>query len=158
MITAIFTSCGRFNLLEKTMKSFFNYVDLPIEQTIVIENSLDPNIEKHMENISISINRPFDLIINEENIGQVSSIDRAYSFVNTEYIFHCEDDWEFFDTGFLSKSKMLLDDRPDIVNINLRVRFDGEKGSMHPITDIMTSASGIRYHEYEKNYLRNTFI
>jgi hypothetical protein len=153
MITAIFTSCGRFNLLEKTMKSFFNYVDLPIEQTIVIENSADLNIEKHMEDISISINRPFDLIINEENIGQVSSIDRAYSFVNTEYIFHCEDDWEFFDTGFLFKSKMLLDDRPDIVNINLRVRFDGEKGSMHPITDIMTSTSGIRYHEYEKNYL-----
>ena len=153
MITAIFTSCGRFNLLEKTMMSFFNYADLSIKQTIVIENSLDPNIEKHMENISISINRPFDLMINEENIGQVSSIDRAYSFVNTEYIFHCEDDWEFFDTGFLSKSKMLLDDRSDIVNINSRVRFDGEKGSMHPITDIMTSTSGIRYYEYEKNYL-----
>ena len=90
MITAIFTSCGRFNLLEKTMMSFFNYADLSIKQTIVIENSLDPNIEKHMENISISINRPFDLMINEENIGQVSSIDRAYSFVNTEYIFHCD--------------------------------------------------------------------
>ena len=153
MITAIFTSCGRFDLLEKTMASFFKYADIPIETTIVIDNSTLPQTEQAIKQIAISLGRPFDLIANEENIGQVLSIDTAYSFVDTEYIFHCEDDWEFFDEKFLSLSKGLLEERSDIVNVNLRVRFDGEKGSMHPVSDLMTTPNGIKHHEYLLDYL-----
>jgi GT2 family glycosyltransferase len=152
MITAIFTSCGRFDLLEKTMSSFFKYADMPIERIIVIDNSTLPQTEEAMKQIAVNLKTPFDLIANEENIGQVLSIDTAYSFVDTEYIFHCEDDWEFFDENFLSLSKGLLEERSDIVNVNLRVRFDGEKGSMHPVSDLMTTPSGIKYHEYLLDY------
>lgn len=153
MITAVFTSCGRFDLLQRTLASFLKYADLPIKQTIIIDNSTNPQTEEAMRHIATSLKTTFDLLINEENIGQVSSIDRAYSYVETDYIFHCEDDWEFFDTGFLSLSKGLLEEIPNISNVNLRVRFDGEKGSMHPITEVKTTHNGIRYHEYELNYL-----
>jgi GT2 family glycosyltransferase len=153
MITAVITSCGRFDLLQRTLGSLLKYADLPLHQVIVIDNSATPGVEDAMKQIASSLNTTFDLIANEENIGQVASIDTAYRFVETEYIFHCEDDWEFFDTGFLSLSKALLEERSDIVNINLRVRFDGEKGSMHPITEMKTTLNGVNYHEYYLDYL-----
>jgi len=154
MITAIFTSCGRFDLLEKTIVSFVKYSDISVEKIIIIDNSVNPYTDAIIDDM-VKRNRleSVYLITNEENIGQVSSIDVAYSFVDTEYIFHCEDDWEFFDTGFMELSKKLLEDRSDIINVNLRVRFDGEKGSMHPITEIYTSKNNVRYHEYIIGYL-----
>lgn len=153
MITGVFTSCGRFDLLRRTLSTFVKYADMPLQDIIVIDNSTLPTVDKEIEKIVTEIKRPISLIANPENIGQVSSIDTAYSFVETEYIFHCEDDWEFFDSGFLSLSKKLLEDVPNIVNINLRVRFDGEKGSMHPVSEVMQSKKGIKYHQYQLNYL-----
>lgn len=31
MITAVFTSCGRFDLLQRTLGSFLKHADLPLE-------------------------------------------------------------------------------------------------------------------------------
>lgn len=149
-ITAVFTSCGRFDLLKKTYTSFIKHIDLPIDQIIIIDNSTLKNAKQQIESI---VGHNSLILVNEENIGQVSSIDKAYSYVKTEYIFHCEDDWEFFDTGFLALSKQLLLDRYDIINVNLRVRFDGEKGSMHPIEPQQITETGIIYHPYTLNYL-----
>ena len=153
MITGVFTSCGRFDLLERTLSSFITYADMPLEQIIVIDNSTLPETEREIERIVSVIKTPISLIANEENIGQVLSIDTAYSCVTTPYIFHCEDDWEFFDTGFLGLSLKLLEEREDVINVNLRIRFDGEKGSMHPISPIKTTSTGVNYHEYLLNYL-----
>ena len=50
------------------------------------------------------------MIINEKRLGQMKSIDKAYSEVDTEYIFHCEDDWKFFKNGFIEKSMKLLEE------------------------------------------------
>ena len=150
MITAVFTSCGRFDLLQRTISSFLTHADLPLHEIIVIDNSTLPDAESRIESLT---DRELVVIANTENIGQVSSIDNAYARVQTDYIFHCEDDWEFFDSGFLNLSKQLLEDRRNIINVNLRVRFDGEKGSMHPITAMQTTANGVEYHEYEINYL-----
>jgi GT2 family glycosyltransferase len=152
-ITAVITSCGRFDFLETTLESLVQYADSPFDKIIVVDNSTDPATERYIEEISKRIQTPIHLLANSTNIGQIASIDLAYSYVDTEYIFHCEDDWQFFDTGFLELSKKLLEERPNITNVNLRVRFDGEKGSMHPITDIIETTTGVRYHEYVPNYL-----
>lgn len=153
MITAVFTSCGRFDFLQRTVHSFLEHADLPLEKIIVIDNSTLPEARESIEKILANAPTQTQVIINEENIGQVASIDKAYSLVDTEYIFHCEDDWEFFDGGFLSLSKGLLEAKPNVVNVNLRVRFDGEKGSMHPVSEMKTTESGINYHEYQVGYL-----
>jgi hypothetical protein len=127
------------------------YNHYPIDKYIVIDNSTLPSAGKSLENLFCGLNST--IIINEKNVGQVSSIDIAYSHVNSEYIFHCEDDWEFFDYGFIEKSIDVVDHDPNLVNVNLRVRFDGERGSMHPITDKHQTAAGTDYHEYVPNYL-----
>lgn len=152
MITVVFTSCGRFDLLEKTMSSFSKHVDMPVEKIIVIENSAMPGAGEKIQYILEKLSIKATVIVNEKNLGQIASIDRAYSFVETDYIFHCEDDWEFFDTGFMQLSKTLLDDVPNIINVNLRVRFDNEIGAGHPILDLKQSKNGIKYHEYEFDY------
>jgi len=53
----------------------------------------------------ITLQRIFEVLVKNpverfklKNIGQIKSIDKAYSMVDTEYIFHCEDDWEFYDS------------------------------------------------------------
>ena len=40
-ITMVLTSCGRNDLLEKTLDSFFKYNTYPIERYIIIEDSAD---------------------------------------------------------------------------------------------------------------------
>lgn len=150
-ITVVFTSCGRVDFLKITIDSFLKFNTYNIEKYIIIENSGDINVANDINNLFGNLDK-FQIIINETNIGQVSSIDKAYSFVNTEYIFHCEDDWLFFEYGFIEKSLSILRDRKDISNINLRVRFDGEKGSEHPILGPMKTKDDIIYYEYIQNY------
>lgn len=153
-VTVVFTSCGRFNLLRKTIDSFIKFNTYPVEEIIIIENSGILDSKEVLEHITSKHKYNFKIIINETNIGQVSSIDKAYSFINTEYIFHSEDDWEFFDYGFIEKSIDILKHDPKIVNINLRVRFDGERGSMHPIEPFTKQTNnGIIYYEYVRDYL-----
>jgi GT2 family glycosyltransferase len=150
-VTVVFTSCGRLNLLKETVNSFLEFNTYPIEEYIIIENSGNSesiieikNIFKNIENINI--------IFNETNIGQVSSIDKAYSFVKTDYIFHCEDDWKFINYGFIEKSMDILKEIPNICNINIRKRNDGTKGSFHPTNGPFILNNGTIYHLYQQNH------
>jgi GT2 family glycosyltransferase len=151
-VTVVFTSCGRFNLLKQTVNSFVFHNTYPIKEYIVIENSENPqslmeltSIFKDIENVKI--------IINEKNIGQVSSIDKAYEFVTTDYIFHCEDDWDFIKFGFIEKSMDILDEITYISNVNIRRRNDNSKGSFHPIVGPFRLKNQSKYYIYLQNYL-----
>jgi GR25 family glycosyltransferase involved in LPS biosynthesis len=150
-VSVVFTSCGRFDLLRRTVDSFKKNNTYPINQFIVIENSGNQSCLSILEDIFTNLDAK--IVINDENIGQVASIDKAYSFVKSEYIFHCEDDWEFFDRNFIQKSLDVLKCDSYIVNVNVRVRFDGERGSMHPVSEAKKTERGIVYHEYMPNYL-----
>jgi GT2 family glycosyltransferase len=134
------------------MSSFFKYADLPIQEVIVIENSGKVSAGFEVLRIVEALGISATVTVNSQNIGQISSIDRAYSLVRTPYIFHCEDDWEFFESGFLAKSKQALDELPEAVAVNIRVRFDGEIGSMHPVSETKTTPSGLEYRQYEFNH------
>lgn len=152
-ITLVVTSCGRFDFLSKTISSFFNYCNYPIDDVIIIDNSQVIGSYDVIENIISKYSKNYVIIINNENIGQVSSIDKAYSLVKTDYIFHCEDDWEFFDYGFIQKSIDVLNHDEKIVNINTRIRFDGERGSMHPVSEKLKTINDTEYRIYLHNYL-----
>jgi hypothetical protein len=54
----------------------------------------------------------------------MGSINRVYSCVVSEYVFHCEDDWEFYRTGFLSSSLKLLKQFPLMSMVSLRPRHE----------------------------------
>ena len=115
MITFSLTSCGRPDLLERTLNSFFKYNTYPIERYKIIDDSTHPElfeelIEKYPE---------IEWIFNTERLGQSASIDILYDDIYTPWIFHCEDDWEFLKEGFIEDSMLFMED-PKIIQCWLR--------------------------------------
>ena len=62
-VSLVITSCGRFDLLEKTLDSFFEENTYPIKKVIITEDSTEGNKLKKL--VSKYKNQNFDLIINE---------------------------------------------------------------------------------------------
>ena len=105
-ITIVLTSCGRFDLLRKTLESLDRYNTAPIFEVLITEDSGDDTVESCIpehwrERTTFFINKP--------RLGQLCSIDLAYSRVKTRWIFHCEDDWYFYRPGFIEDSMVLLE-------------------------------------------------
>ncbi len=111
--TLVITSCGRHDLLRRTFESFRAAVDQGPRETIIIEDSAAERPEwlpRH--NVR--------WISNGAQRGQIFSIDKAYAEVKTPYIFHCEDDWFFHDTGFAAQSIEILEKHLEILQVALR--------------------------------------
>ena len=121
----VITSCGRFDLLRRTVASFLKFADVQPKQYILVEDSGDEGVRE----VLAPFNLPFEILVNQPNTGQQPSIDRlhaaidrAYAQVKFPYIFHCEDDWEFFRTGFIQESFIVLNALPKASAIMLRGR------------------------------------
>ena len=118
-VTMVLTSCNRKNKLKVTLSSFLKYNTYDLKKIIIIDDSgINNCIDECLYLIPSTIE--LKIIYNEKNIGQIFSIDKAYSFVETEYIFHCEDDWEFYDYGFIEKSLKILNKNENISLVWLR--------------------------------------
>src|SRR5262249_43460816 len=61
---------------------------------------------------------------NKTRLGQIAAIDRAYALVDTPYIFHCEEDWEFYETGFIEASMTILEANRNVITVWLRAHDD----------------------------------
>ena len=129
-VTLVITSCGRFDLLKRTLDSFFEKNTYPIKKIIITEDSTEgKKLENLISQYTNGKNKhKFCLIINETREGQLKSIDKAYSQVDTEYVFHCEDDWLFLKKGFIEKSMKLLKEDPDLLTVGLRSKKDFKEG------------------------------
>src|SRR5262245_61091896 len=115
-VTLVVTSCGRPDLLERTLESFFALNTYPLAQTIIIEDG--------PANPPAFAVPGLTYIANEVRIGQVNSIDRAYSCVRTPYVLHWEDDWETYRGGFIEPSIEILERYPEILQVALRAHDD----------------------------------
>lgn len=142
-VSLVVTSCGRFDLLERTLDSFFKYNTYPIKEVIITEDSTEG--KKLEKLVSKYKNQNFKLIVNETRIGQIKSIDKAYKEVNTEYVFHCEDDWEFLREGFIEKSMDMLIENPKIAVVGLRSREDCS--GIHISKENYMASNGEEYFE-----------
>ena len=95
-LTIICTSCDRFDLLERTLDSFFALNKYPY-------------VAFHINNDSLNL-PPIELVqkYSDKNItwhegtkrGLSASWDYLVGLVETEYFFNLEDDWEFFDNPY----------------------------------------------------------
>lgn len=140
-VTFVLTSCKRFDLLEPTINSFLKYNTYPIEEYIIIEDS--PNVEKLNQVLKKFPQINFTVLYNDPQLGQLRSIDRAYSLVKTDYIFHCEDDWLFYCSGFIENSFSILLENEKVINVWLREQNDTNR---HPLeTAIHQTSDGIKY-------------
>lgn len=122
-ITFVITSCGRFDLLRAALVSFFEHNTAPIAKYLLIEDSGKTEVR----DVLAEFDMPFDVIVNQPPMGQVHSIDRAYSTVETPYIFHCEDDWEFIRSRFIEESLAILEGDPSVSTVMGRGLKDPEK-------------------------------
>lgn len=146
-VTLVITSCGRFELLKKTLDSFFKFNAYPITECIIIDDSgTVTNLDFLKEHIPVSTK----FIVNDQNIGQIQSIDKAYKEVNTPYIFHCEDDWEFFKSGFIEESFKILDADNKVITVWLRSHSDTMR---HPIEQVITKNNNVEYYYLTIGYL-----
>jgi GT2 family glycosyltransferase len=116
-VTVVITTCGRTDLLEKTLISFYKFNTYPINKVVIVEDS---GISQNFETVKTIVQDNLEIIVNETNEGQIPSIDKAYATVETDYIFHCEEDWEFFHSGFIEKSFEILDQDSKIFTVWLR--------------------------------------
>jgi hypothetical protein len=140
-VTFVLTSCKRFDLLEPTLRSFLKYNTYPIEEFIIIEDS--PNIDKLNRVLKKFPDVKFTALYNDPQLGQLRSIDRAYSHVKTEFIFHCEDDWLFYQPGFIEKSFSILLENEKVINVWLREQNDTNN---HPLEEqIYQTADGVQF-------------
>jgi hypothetical protein len=48
------------------------------------------------------------------------SIENGVKYITTSYVFHCEDDWEFYDYGFIETSMDILQENEKISQVILR--------------------------------------
>lgn len=146
-VTFVVTSCGRQDLLEITLDSFLRYNTYLVKEFIVIE---DGDGSKNQRLIEKYRERPFHWLATGHRVGQVAAIDIAYQAVQTDYIFHCEDDWEFHAPGFIEKSFAILQQNPSILQVWIRALNDTNG---HPMIDYTLHANGVPYrllsHFYE---------
>ncbi|MCS1410950.1 MAG: hypothetical protein M2R45_04145 [Verrucomicrobia subdivision 3 bacterium] len=140
----VITSCGRFDLLRRTVASFLKFADIKPRQYIIVEDSGDESVRE----ILAPFDAPFEILINQPNTGQRPSldrlnaaIDRGYAQVRFPYIFHCQDDWEFFRSGFIRESFILLNALPKTSVIMLRGRDYPRPLTKIPVREI----NGVRF-------------
>lgn len=141
-VTFCLTSCGRNDLLEKTLDSFFKYNTYPIDRYIIIEDSADPKVFEECEILNREkYDNKLEFVFNHEKLGQSASIDKAYTMVKTEYIFHCEEDWEFYRSGFVEDSIKVLKTQPKVIQAWIRPKNDRILNKIEP--NIFTLPFGV---------------
>ncbi len=103
-VTAVCTSFNRSDLLERTLHSFFAFNTYSLAAFIVQDDSGVVGCNDHLKALFPSVTFRY----NPERLGQIRSIDAAYSEVTTPYIFHMEEDWEFYRGGFIESSVSVM--------------------------------------------------
>jgi hypothetical protein len=145
-VTAVVTSCGRHDLLTRTLDSFFDHNSFPVERVIVVEDG--PEIPEAVR--AHFVDRPMLWLATGSRGGQITAIDLAYSQVTTPYIFHLEDDWEFYRPGFIEKSMVVLRRDPKCFQVWLRA-IDNIQG--HPVQARTYRAAGIEWRRMGLDYV-----
>jgi hypothetical protein len=117
-LTVVLTSCGRFDLLAETMRSFLRHFDT--ERIVVAD---DAGNAKAAAAFAATVPQ-VDMRVNDPQCGQMRSIDGLYASVPTPYVLHLEDDWKFSGGVDLGKVVRFLEARPDISVVCIGYRFD----------------------------------
>jgi hypothetical protein len=103
-VTFFLTSCKRHDLLKVCLETFVKHNTHPIEHGIIVEDS-DMDLEWVREILPF---KRLDLINTAGRQGQLANIDKYYPMIETEYVFHCEDDFVFIRDGFIEDSLKIL--------------------------------------------------
>ena len=116
---------------------------------ILTEDSGDDSVIEH---IPAELRPGLLLLVNNPKLGQVASIDLAYSKVKTPYIFHCEDDWFFYRQGFIEDSKAVLESDSSILQVWLRSFFHDIREKQHYTLGAREVAGTTAYYHLQSSH------
>lgn len=116
--TLAITSCARHDLLKKTLTSFVGSTSVNPWETLIYEDSETPR-PAWLDDFGVRLGK-IKWLSDGVRHGQAYAIDRLYSEITDELVFHCEDDWEFHESGFLNHSFSIIRNHPDISMVALR--------------------------------------
>jgi hypothetical protein len=117
-LSVALTSCGRFDLLETTLASFLDHFEA---SRILIGD----DAERPAEAAAFAHRHPeVEMRANPEKLGQMRSIDSLYAAIETPYVLHLEDDWEFTASTDLAGVMDFLQARNDISVCAIGYRLD----------------------------------
>jgi hypothetical protein len=142
-ITICITSCGRWDLLERTLKSLVQFWDGPSRPKLIIYEDTNNDIELSKFPGYFFPDFFGGVELSGGKIGQIGAISYLYSRVTTPYIFHCEDDWEFTRTGFIQKSLAILEEKP--MTCQVWIREPNDRNGHPAIGQVITLESGVKY-------------
>jgi GT2 family glycosyltransferase len=147
-ITAVCTSFNRPDLLETTLRSFHKFNTYPLARFIVQDDSGEVGC-----NDRLCAEFPHvEFRYNPQRVGQIRSADIAYSDADTPYIFHLEEDWEFYRGGFIEASTAILEERSKIICV--WIRAENDTNGHRPEPNIYSTFSGQDYKVIPYNYAR----
>jgi hypothetical protein len=144
-VTLVITSCGRQDLLKRCLDSFFAFNTHPVAGAVIVEDGGAYGIN----DFATQYHPQVTLIYASQRIGQIKAIDLAYSLVDTPYIFHCEDDWEFHAAGFIEKSLAVLEQHQKVCQVWIRALDDTNN---HPLQTLTHHAHGVPFRLLETHF------
>ena len=110
----VITSCGRVDLLNKTLESFFKFNSFKFEKLYLIEDSVNEDVYKQVEK---KWGDKLEITLNKHKKGQIKSIEEIYKKITTPFVFHCEDDWMYTRSNFVEESLKILKSDPKIIQV-----------------------------------------
>lgn len=120
-VTMVLTSCNRLDLLEKTINSIPKKTLDKIPEKILIDDSANQECFSRLKKENkTGYLVGWSILLNEKKLGQAASIDKAYSKVKTDYVFHCEDDWIFTGDDFIDRSLPILEKYNNVLQVTFR--------------------------------------
>lgn len=123
-VTVILTSCGRWDLLRRTVKSFLKFNTYPVKDIYVYNDGGAVPVDFALDFTNVKF------LWEDDRKGQIYALDFLWSQVTTPYAFTCEDDWEFTREGFIEASMAVLEDDPKILMAWL---IHPEPHNQHPV-------------------------
>lgn len=155
-ITICLTSCGRWDLLEKTISSLVSYWDgKPPYQFFIHDDSGEQN-QTLMKELDRFLMRHWQIMADwtfTNRQGQPQAIDKTYQLVQTTYIFHCEDDWEFYNSGFIADSRSVLEAEPKCASV--WIRHPEDRNGHIVLPGVKLTKQGVRYQQMATRYKGN---
>lgn len=119
-VTLIITSCGRPDLLLRTLDSFYKHLDFELSEVWVYEDSGKAGINKEVEEKYSHVK--FIQPIFQK--GQIVAQDTLWGEVKTPYVLTWEEDWETYKGGFFNKALEILDADEKIIQVLFRHPMD----------------------------------
>ena len=147
-ITFVLTSCGRIDLLNPTLESFFKNNSYKLEKLFLVEDSVDQDVYSQIKK---KWNKKINLIFNKNKKGQIQSIVDTYKKIKTPFIFHCEDDWIYIRKNFIEDSLKIMKTDEKIIQVWLESKKSASR------LDIFSYGS-LKKNSRRKNWISKSIL